>query len=102
VKELSVSGGFENPRTIIITSLLIGWDLLHHMVQGHALPEITQGPVTMGWPSGGFDVSASGILSIEAYGETVVPVPPAFWLFGSGLIGLVGVAKRRVQLSCPR
>jgi len=26
---------------------------------------------------------------------TVVPVPPAVWLFGSGLIGLVGIARRK-------
>jgi hypothetical protein len=26
---------------------------------------------------------------------TVVPVPAAFWLFGSGLIGLVGIARRK-------
>ena len=25
-----------------------------------------------------------------------IPVPPAVWLFGSGLLGLVGVARRRV------
>jgi hypothetical protein len=25
----------------------------------------------------------------------VVPVPPAVWLFGSGLLGLVGIARRR-------
>jgi len=25
----------------------------------------------------------------------VVPIPPAVWLFGSGLIGLVGIARRR-------
>ena len=27
--------------------------------------------------------------------STVVPVPAAVWLFGSGLLGLVGVARRR-------
>ena len=27
---------------------------------------------------------------------TVVPVPAAVWLFGSGLLGLVGVARRKV------
>lgn len=27
---------------------------------------------------------------------SAVPVPAAFWLFGSGLLGLVGVARRRV------
>jgi len=26
---------------------------------------------------------------------SAVPVPPAIWLFGSGLVGLVGVARRR-------
>ncbi|HEN46860.1 MAG TPA: VPLPA-CTERM sorting domain-containing protein, partial [Mizugakiibacter sp.] len=25
----------------------------------------------------------------------VVPVPAAVWLFGSGLLGLIGMAKRR-------
>ena len=28
-------------------------------------------------------------------GTSVIPVPAAVWLFGSGLIGLVGVARRR-------
>lgn len=27
--------------------------------------------------------------------NTAVPVPAAVWLFGSGLLGLVGVARRR-------
>jgi len=30
-----------------------------------------------------------------AYGGTVVPVPAAVWLFGSGLLGLVGIARRK-------
>ena len=28
-------------------------------------------------------------------GASVVPVPAAVWLFGSGLIGLLGVARRK-------
>ena len=28
---------------------------------------------------------------------TVVPIPSAVWLFGSGLIGLIGVARRKVR-----
>ncbi|MCK5092950.1 MAG: VPLPA-CTERM sorting domain-containing protein, partial [Gammaproteobacteria bacterium] len=28
-------------------------------------------------------------------GASVVPVPAAVWLFGSGLIGLVGFARRK-------
>jgi hypothetical protein len=31
----------------------------------------------------------------SGFGQTVVPVPAAVWLFGSGLLGLIGVAKRK-------
>jgi hypothetical protein len=36
-------------------------------------------------------------LTSEAYigGVTTVPVPAAAWLFGSALIGLAGVARKR-------
>ena len=41
----------------------------------------------------------SGVEFIESFPEiaevTVVPVPTAIWLFGTGLLGLVGVAKRK-------
>lgn len=36
------------------------------------------------------DYSATTSITVSA-----VPVPPAVWLFGSGLLGLVGVARRR-------
>jgi len=26
---------------------------------------------------------------------TVIPVPAAVWLFGSGLLGLIGIARRK-------
>jgi hypothetical protein len=40
------------------------------------------------------EVNCNALTShIAAYG--VVPVPAAVWLFGSGLIGLVGVARRK-------
>jgi len=40
----------------------------------------------------GFD--ASGTTS--GFFATVVPAPAAVWLFGSGLLGLIGAARRRV------
>jgi hypothetical protein len=50
------------------------------------------GPQSGTWDTssvfGGMDLS-----NITAY--TVVPVPAAVWLFGSGLLGLVGVARRK-------
>ena len=45
--------------------------------------------------TGGYDFSVT-CLSSDCDGSTVVPVPPAVWLFGSGLIGLVGIARKKV------
>ena len=39
-----------------------------------------------------FDIWA---LTLTAHEPAVIPVPAAVWLFGSGLVGLVGVARRR-------
>ena len=38
------------------------------------------------------------VTSIDAV-PTVIPVPAAVWLFGSGLLGLVGVARRRARVA---
>ncbi len=38
-----------------------------------------------------------GILQAKLGEVTVVPVPAAVWLFGSGLLGLVGVARRKIS-----
>jgi len=46
----------------------------------------------------GFDFSQDGTataISTDIINTSVVPVPAAVWLFGSGLIGLVGVARRK-------
>ena len=40
----------------------------------------------------GADIDAVGAISSAA---PVIPIPPAVWLFGSGLIGLVGLARRK-------
>jgi len=43
----------------------------------------------------GAPISVANIGTSVTIGTAVVPVPAAVWLFGSGLLGLVGVARRR-------
>ena len=45
-------------------------------------------------PFAGQAPAFNGVVSSD-FGETVIPIPAAVWLFGSGLIGLVGVARRK-------
>lgn len=42
-----------------------------------------------------FNPAADGIVYAVWSDTTVVPVPPALWLFGSGLLALIGVSKRK-------
>ncbi len=39
--------------------------------------------------------SAGSVAGIDNYMASPIPVPAAAWLFGSGLIGLIGVARRK-------
>jgi len=60
-------------------------------------------------PSGSFSLSIPGVttdsdishvvLSFGTAPETVIPIPAAVWLFGSGLVGLIGIARRRIASS---
>ena len=40
-------------------------------------------------------VDAGGLAATSSFAPAVIPVPAALWLFGSGLLGLVGIAKRK-------
>jgi len=51
-------------------------------------------PATGNWDTGGLDFQADFSAS-SANVNTVVPIPAAAWLFGSGLLGLAGMARRR-------
>jgi hypothetical protein len=45
-----------------------------------------------GFPFGEADIDAIGAISS---GAAAVPVPAAAWLFGSGLLGLIGIARHK-------
>ncbi|HXZ46144.1 MAG TPA: VPLPA-CTERM sorting domain-containing protein [Pseudolabrys sp.] len=63
-------------------------DCTDHSATGGGTCDATD-PITITLPAGVTFTSASGQFL------TAVPVPAAGWLFGSGLLGLVGVARRR-------
>jgi hypothetical protein len=44
-----------------------------------------------------FGLTANSAVGISGGVQQVIPVPAAVWLFGSGLIGLIGVARRKVS-----
>ncbi len=42
-----------------------------------------------------FDIGSGNSLHVTGYSVSAVPIPAAVWLFGSGLLGLIGVARRK-------
>lgn len=53
----------------------------------------------------GFNIGSSGVFTVSSWNvddvliETVspIPLPAAFWLFGTALVGFVGLGKRRTE-----
>jgi hypothetical protein len=56
-------------------------------VNGSVLNDSTGAPVT-------FTLSNAGILTASV---GAVPLPAAVWLLGSGLLGLIGIGRRRAS-----
>jgi len=55
------------------------------------ISELTTGDLRVVIHVHGFDPSGGS----ESFVNNPVPVPAAIWLFGSGLLGLVGIARRK-------
>jgi len=76
------------------TDPAIDWD-------GQNLPESfsldpLDGTTGTGWPYQFILFAGDSVLArASSFTISTVPVPPSLWLFGSGLLGLIGVARRR-------
>jgi len=75
------------------------------MIQSGDFPAVQGGDIGyLGFSGGGFDEvhvwtgGAVNALSLDDIEIAAVPVPAAAWLFGSGLLGLIGVARRKVRV----
>ena len=71
-------------------TLGILFDLQNGGVFPDVVSELTSGMLRIGIHVQGYDTGGS-----ESFVNNPVPVPAAVWLFGSGLLGLVGIARRK-------
>jgi len=99
---LGINWGFMSPVVLSAMSFNEGTSTINNMKPGWHIHEINggiQGNVgqnKMGvWLRASNFVFASEAESVQITAAPAVPIPPALWLFGSGLLGLVGVAKRK-------
>lgn len=68
-----------------------GWGSLDFFSYVRLTDDSTEGQQGSGGTIGA-DIDAVGAISSAA---PVVPIPAAVWLFGSGLLGLIGIARRK-------
>lgn len=110
--DVNYVGGFMNyfspPSTdIIISALDRDGDLLESYILNTLAPIETPGGTNDGAFRGilrdtfdiaAFRVSNGYVVLDDLTFHAAVPVPAALWLFGSGLLGLVAVARRKVRV----
>jgi hypothetical protein len=56
---------------------------------GHAETVTGSASVSSGWRLVVQDVGSEGV-----FAQPVVPIPPTVWIFGSALLGLIGIRRR--------
>ena len=77
------------------TNMPVEWD--RYFIDLLITPDMAGDTLSFGFGAVSTQNRGSGIFydNLEFAQVTTVPVPAAVWLFGSGLLGLVGVARRR-------
>ena len=82
------------------STILFDAGLLPFVSASGLSPNSFNGTIMSLWGAN-FDVDGNATLGLDLRLElapSVVPVPAAAWLFGSGLLGLVAVARRKIIL----
>jgi len=81
----AVLAGFDDPNNVLIDDLIIPNPYDQTFTKA-----LAPGDYFLTWHDSGGPIAYSVIIETSP-----VPVPAAIWLFGSGLLGLVGVARRK-------
>ena len=88
-----VTPGFGSSSDLKINAVMIDLGVDFGLSPGETVTDFL---VRLDIPGGNPSDPTKPILSLAAaLNSTAVPVPAAVWLFGSGLLGLVGIARRR-------
>jgi hypothetical protein len=82
----TVADGFLDLGSLVADLSVDGWQYLANAIRANGAGQIIGAGLLDDMTSG----QVAYLLTPQA-----VPVPPAVWLFGSGLVGLIGVARRR-------
>jgi hypothetical protein len=84
--------------------LTMSYTLNSGMTYANVVNDLATGRLRIGMHVTGLDQAAMGVPSTSYVNNRPahVPVPAAVWLLGSGLIGMVGVARRKQTPKCLR
>lgn len=92
--DLDVSNGGSNRLSVLTFSINVAGDSLSNYTFDVSGGNAAQGNVLFSAHVAGFN-DGYGNTSAFFGGSTPVPVPAAVWLFGSGLLGFAGIARRK-------
>jgi hypothetical protein len=92
--DLNVSNGGSNRLSVLTFSINVAGDSIYNYTSAVSGGTASQGNVLFATHVAGFD-DGYGNTSAFFGGSTPVPVPAAIWFFGSGLLGLAGMVRRK-------
>ena len=95
---LTMGCSFDTRCRVLTADGVVGGegDLIHGSFAVNSKKGATQGDTTAGGTFDvlSFDTSTMDNRTMAVWTVSAVPLPAAVWLFGSGLIGLIGIARR--------